>query len=70
MRIIYNKFLLSKKEFDRQSDEYDKAKYKCKCGHRVIIPEWESKQLCSCCKKYVFKNKKEEDLYRIKERLK
>lgn len=69
MRLYYEKHLMTKKEFSRQADELDKVKYRCKCGHRVIIPYWEEKQLCTHCNYYVFKNKKDEDLYRIKERL-
>ena len=41
--------VLTIKEYQRMSDEYDKVKYRCKCGHRVIIPEWIDKQLCSHC---------------------
>ena len=58
------------KRFKRQSDEYDKVKYICKCGHRVIIPESVDKIECGWCHRYVFKTKKDEDLYRIKEKLK
>lgn len=62
--------LLTEKEFSRMIDEYDKVKYKCKCGHRVVIPYNVDKQVCSWCKRYVFKNKKDEALYRIKEKMK
>lgn len=62
--------LLTKKEFSRMADEYDKVKYMCKCGHKVVIPAWVDKQVCSWCKRYVFKSKKDEVLYRIKERMK
>lgn len=62
--------ILSNKEFNTMSDNYEKVKYKCKnCGHKVVIPYWVDKQLCSWCGKYVFKNKKDEDLYRIREKL-
>lgn len=61
--------VLTIKEYQRMSDEYDKVKYRCKCGHRVIIPEWIDKQLCSHCGRLVFKDKKTEDLYRIREKL-
>lgn len=62
--------LLTNKEFSRMSTEYDKVKYKCNCGHRVVIPKWVDKKICDWCGKYVFKNKKDEDLYRIKEKMK
>lgn len=53
-------------EFQNKSNEYDKVKYKCSCGHRTIIPKWADKNICSWCGKYVFKNKKDEFDYRIK----
>lgn len=58
------------KEFERMSEEYDKVKYICKCGHRVIIPKWIDKNICDWCGNYVFKSKKDEDLYRIMEKMK
>lgn len=64
------KKLLSTEEFNRMSDEYDKVKYKCKCGHRVIIPKWIDKNLCRWCGNYVFKDKKSEFEYRLKEKMK
>lgn len=63
------KKLLTIKEYKRMTDNYEKAKYICKCGHRVIIPKWETKQLCDWCGMYVFKNKKDEFEFRMKERL-
>ena len=40
--------ILTIKEFKRMTDEYEKVKYICKCGHRVVIPKWVDKQLCDC----------------------
>lgn len=57
-------------EYERRAEEYDKVKYLCKCGHRVIIPKWMDKNICDWCGNYVFKSKKDEDLYRIKEKMK
>ena len=62
--------LLTKEEFNRMSDEYDKVKYRCKCGHRVVIPNWVDKNICDWCGNYVFKDKKKEFEYRMKEKLK
>ena len=62
--------VLTNKEFNTMSNNYAKVKYQCKnCGHKVVIPYWVDKQLCDWCGHYVFKNKKDEDLYRIKEKL-
>ena len=38
-------------------EEYDKVKYMCKCGHRVVIPKWVDKMPCDWCGNYVFKTK-------------
>ena len=61
--------LLSNEEWKRMTNEYDKVKYPCKCGRRVIIPSWEEKEVCSWCGNYVFKDKKEEFKYRVKEKI-
>lgn len=55
--------------FRRKMDEYDKVKYICSCGHRVIIPKWVDKTICGWCGNYVFKDKKEEFKYRLKEEI-
>lgn len=62
--------ILTLKEFKRMTDEYEKVKYICKCGHRVVIPKWVDKQLCDWCGRYVFKDKRSEFKYRIKEIIK
>ena len=62
--------ILTIKEFKRMTDEYEKVKYICKCGHRVVIPKWVDKQLCDWCGRYVFKDKKVEFNYRISEQIK
>lgn len=62
--------ILTLKEFKRMTDEYDKVKYICKCGHRVVIPKWVDKQLCDWCGRYVFKDKRSEFKYRIREIIK
>lgn len=61
--------LLSIKEYERMTQEYDKVKYRCKCGRRVIIPYNVDKQICSYCNRYVFKSKNEEFKYRVKEKM-
>lgn len=63
------KTLLTIKEHERMSEEYDKVKYTCKCGHRVIIPNWVDKQICGWCGNYVFKDKKKEFEYRMAENI-
>ena len=63
--------LLTVKEYERMTEEYDKVKYQCKrCGHKVIIPKWVDKQICDWCGYWVFKNKKDECIFRVKEKMK
>lgn len=58
------------KEFQNQAEYYSKIKYECKnCGHKVVIPAWKDSSLCDYCGILVFKDKKTEDLYRIKEKI-
>ena len=59
--------ILTDKEYKTLTDNYDKVKYMCKCGHRVIIPYKVDKVLCSWCHNYVFKDKQVEFKYRLKE---
>ncbi len=61
---------MTNKEIQKYADEILKHKYKCKCGHSVFIAFNKDKSLCTWCNQYVFKDKKTEDLYRLKERLK
>lgn len=61
--------LLTIKEYKRMAEELDKVKYKCRCGHIVIIPKKADKTTCSWCGYYVFKSKQAEFKYRLIERL-
>ena len=65
-------FTMSKRDneqYKRLTEEYDKVKYRCRCGHRVIIPNKIDKNICSWCGNYVFKSKEEEFKYRVKEKI-
>ena len=63
------KKMLTIKEYEKMTDEYDKVKYECRCGHRVVIPKWVDKQICKWCNNYVFKNKEDEFKYRLQEKM-
>lgn len=54
------------------SDEAQKYKKICKCGHSVVIYPMEHRKykLCSWCNNYVFINSKEELKYRVSQLLK
>ena len=61
---------MSNKDMQKYIDEIDNHKYTCKCGHKVFIPYDKEKALCSWCNRYVFKDKKDEFLFRLKEKIK
>lgn len=63
------KHIFTNDEWKRMQENYDKVKYNCKCGHRSVIPESLDKTVCSWCGNYVFKDKKAEFQYRMKEKL-
>lgn len=53
----YNR-VMTIKEFDNQTKEYNKVKVACKCGYRTIFPYWVDKKVCSWCHNYVYRTKK------------
>lgn len=62
---------MSNKDLQKYNEEINKHKYLCKsCGRKAYIPIDREKVICTWCHRYVFKTKKAEDLYRIKEKLK
>ena len=62
--------VLTNKQYKKMTEELDKVKYMCKCGRKSVIHYNEEKTICSWCGRYVFKSKKDEDLYRIREKMK
>ena len=56
---------MSFKEDDRIFQDVSKCRYKCKCGHSVIITNKLDKAICSWCGNLVFKNPKAEFEYRV-----
>ena len=44
--------------------------YKCKCGHSVEIRPYIKKTLCHWCNRWVFRDKKDEFMYRLEEQRK
>ena len=63
--------LLTNKEFQRISDEYNKLKIRCKCcGRKLVIPVWVDKQICSWCGNYVYRNKQLEFTETVKKLMK
>ena len=51
------------------TEEICKNTFKCKCGHSQFIPLYKKQQLCKWCGMWVFRSKKDEFDYRVKERL-
>lgn len=44
--------------FKKMSEELSKHKYKCKCGHSVIIPYNVDNVICTWCRRTVLKDDK------------
>lgn len=63
------KTVMNYKEIIKYSEEINKGKIKCKCGHSVIIPPNVDKVICHWCHNYVFKDKKTEFEFRLKEKM-
>ena len=57
---------MTTKELDKYDDEIQKHSYPCTCGRKVMIRFDETKSLCTWCGKYVYKNKKDEFIDRMK----
>ena len=56
--------------FERVSNEYERIKYSCKCGHKVVIPFFAKRNLCSWCGHWVYRDKKDEFKDRLTSQLK
>lgn len=69
MRVIDlgHKEWITTKEAQIMLDSWYDIRYICKCGHSVYIPCYVDKLICSHCGRYVFREKKEEFKYRLKE---
>lgn len=52
---------------DKFFSERTKYKRKCKCGHIIVMSPNVEKLLCYWCGKYVFRDSKDEFLYRLNE---
>lgn len=68
MEITFTR-VLNNKEWKLMCNELSNIRYYCKCGHSVLIGNHEKKVLCDFCGYYVFKNKRDEFLYRMKSKL-
>lgn len=47
-------------------DELSKHKYKCKCGHVVVMLPGKDKVLCTWCHHYIYKHPKDEFINRMR----
>lgn len=57
----------NKKQMDIMFQTYTDNSYKCRCGHTVAIAKNCEKIVCNHCGRYVFREKKDEFMYRLKE---
>lgn len=51
----------------KYSRELLQKRIKCNCGHSIYIPPHMDKVICNWCGNYVFKDKKTEFSFRLKE---
>ena len=61
---------LSNKEIIKKASEMTDHRKICKCGHSIPMTERTEKTICSWCGNYVFRDKKTEFEYRLKEQCK
>lgn len=55
--------MLERVSFEKQKKYYNELsnyKYKCKCGHVVLILRGTDKKLCTWCHHYVYKSQRDE----------
>lgn len=57
----------NKKEMDKMFNTYRENSFKCKCGHTIVVSKQIKKVVCNHCGKYVFRDPKDEFIYRLKE---
>ena len=62
----YKSFKMIKKEYDAFQDYM----VKCKCSHTLLFTGQKDRIICSHCGNYVYKDKKTEMKYKVKELLK
>lgn len=60
---------LNNKEMELINEDYIKHTIKCKCGHSIAIINKSGVAECNWCHNNVFKDKKTEFKYRMKENL-
>lgn len=59
---------MKKDTFSKLEDGRNKHKVQCKCGTKTVLVDTDM-TICRGCHNYVFKNKKIEFEFRVKERL-
>ena len=62
------KYNATNDELVKIMEDMTKARKICKCGHSVLLTSRDNKQICGWCGEYVFKDKKAEFEYRMKEK--
>lgn len=57
------------KDLNKYADRVQDFKYKCKCGHTVLIRAYETSSICSHCDGTVYRNPREEFIDRMETKL-
>lgn len=60
--------MLTFKELEKLNSERSNSRVLCKCGHSLLMSNRSNKTICSYCHNFVFKTKKDEFIYRMKEK--
>ena len=55
------------KDIARDHDKIQEYMVKCKCSHTMLFTGIKDRLICSHCGNYVYKNKKSEIYYKVKE---
>ena len=58
---------LNNEDIIKKSEEITNHRKKCKCGHSMPMAATTEKAICTWCGNYVFRDKKTEFEYRLKE---
>lgn len=60
--------MLTFRELEKLNSERSNSRVLCKCGHSLLINNKYNRAICSYCHNFVFKTKKDEFIYRMKEK--
>jgi len=60
---------MTNREIEKEHELATKNMVKCTCGHSLFIRNKYGREICSWCNNWVYKDKKTEFMYKMKEKL-